>query len=441
MALPAEAVGAGVVVLYEVKMKVLVIGSGGREHALVWKIKQSPRVSKVFCAPGNGGIADLAECVNIKADDIQGLMKFARDHKIGLTVVGPEVPLVLGIVDEFERAGLKIFGPSKAAARLEGSKVFAKEFMLRHKIPTAGFRSFADMPEANSYLATVNFPVVVKADGLAAGKGVIICADKSEAADALKKIMSDRVFKEAGAKVVLEEFLEGEEASILAVADGKDFIILESSQDHKRIFDNDTGPNTGGMGAYSPAPVVTRVLMREIGSSIIQPVIGGMKKGGHPFKGILYVGIMVTKEGPKVLEFNTRFGDPETQAVLPRLKTDLVDILLASVDGRVADVKLEWDSRACVTVVMAAGGYPGDYTTGQEIKGLTDVPKDAIVFHAGTKKDSDKIVTSGGRVLGVTALGNGIAEAISNAYEAAQKISFEGCQYRKDIGKKALNRA
>ena len=422
-------------------MKILVIGSGGREHALVWKLKQSPRVSEIFCAPGNGGIAGLAQCVDIKADDVPALLKFVQDNKIGLTVVGPEVPLVRGVVDAFEKGGLKIFGPSKAAAMLEGSKVFAKDFMVRHHVPTAKYLSFDTFEAAVAGLDEFAFPLVVKADGLAAGKGVIICLTKAEAKAALSEIMAKKVFKDAGVRVVIEEFLVGEEASILAVADGKDFIILESSQDHKRIFDDDKGPNTGGMGAYSPAPVVTPALMKKISSQVIKPVIDGMKREGMPFKGILYAGIMVTRHGPKVLEFNTRFGDPETQAVLPRLKSDLVDVMIASVEGRLAGMRLQWDRRPCVCVVMAAGGYPGDHATGKVITGLENVSADAVVFHAGTRKDGDFIVTSGGRVLGVTALGKNIADAIKNVYAAVGKIAFDGVQYRRDIGKKALDRS
>lgn len=421
-------------------MKVLVIGSGGREHALVWKIRQSPRVSEIYCAPGNGGIAQIAKCVNIKADDIVGLLSFAKEHKIGLTVVGPEVPLVLGIVDEFEKAGLKAFGPSRAAARLEGSKAYAKSFMKRHKIPTAEYRDYDNYQKAVQEAVHLEHPLVIKADGLAAGKGVVISTSALSTAGTIQMMMVDHQFGSAGNQIVIEGFLSGEEASILAVADGVDFIILESSQDHKRIFDNDQGPNTGGMGAYSPAPVVTPALMKQIADTVIKPAIDGMRKDGSPFKGILYAGIMVTEQGPKVLEFNTRFGDPETQAVLPRLKSDIVDMMLASVEGRLSGMKLEWDSRACVCVVMAAGGYPGDYSSGKEIKGLGAVPSEAVVFHAGTKKDGNKVLTSGGRVLGVTALGAGIARAIESAYGAAGKISFDGCQYRKDIGRKALNR-
>ncbi len=421
-------------------MKILVIGSGGREHALVWKLHQSPKVEKIYCAPGNGGMADLAECVEIKADDILALADFAKDKGVDLTVVGPEVPLVAGIVDLFEEDGLKIFGPSKAAARLEGSKVYAKNFMKRWDIPTARYAAFTDAAAALEYLQDHSYPLVVKAAGLAAGKGVIICQDFFEAEDAVSKIMTDKIFKEAGNSLVIEEFLVGEEASILAVCDGKDFLLLDSSQDHKRIFDNDEGPNTGGMGAYSPAPVVTMGLAEEIERTVIRPVVEGMADEEAPFKGILYAGIMVTKDGPKVLEFNVRFGDPETQAVLPRLKTDLVDVMLASADGQLKGMKLEWDTRACVCVVLAAGGYPGEYVTGKPISGLDQDFETGVVFHAGTKRQGDKILTSGGRVLGVTALGNGINEAIDKAYVAVGKISFEGCQFRKDIGKRALGR-
>ncbi len=422
-------------------MRLLVIGSGGREHALVWKLKQSPRVAKIFCAPGNGGIGGLAECVDIKADDIPALLGFARDHQVALTVVGPEVPLVAGIVDAFEKAGLKIFGPSMAAARLEGSKVFAKDFMARHCIPTARYATYDTLDAACAGLKGFTLPVVIKADGLAAGKGVIICDTWEEAGHALKLMMAERVFKEAGARVIIEEFLCGEEASILAVADGKDFIILESSQDHKRIFDDDKGPNTGGMGAYSPAPVVTPELMAQIARAVIRPVIDGMSREGAPFKGVLYAGIMATRHGPKVLEFNTRFGDPETQAVLPRLKSDLVELMLASVEGRIAGLALEWDPRACVCVVMAAGGYPGNYEAGKVIFGLDRVSDKAVVFHSGTRQEAGRTLTSGGRVLGVTALGQGIAAALGHVYAEAAKISFEGAHYRRDIGRRALQRS
>lgn len=421
-------------------MKILVVGSGGREHALIWKIRQNPRVSRVFCAPGNGGIADMAECVDIKADDIIALADFALAEGIDLTVVGPEVPLAAGIVDLFEEEGLKIFGPSQAAARLEGSKVFAKNFMKRWDIPTAGYAAFSNEKAALAYLAGQKYPLVVKASGLAAGKGVIICRDQAQAEGAVSRIMSGKMFSDAGNSVVIEAFMSGEEASILAIADGKDFIVLESSQDHKRIFDQDEGPNTGGMGAYSPAPVITPALSRVIADTIIRPVMEGMADEGSPFKGILYAGIMVTADGPKVLEFNVRFGDPEAQAILPRLKSDLVDLMLASVEGRLAEGKLEWESRACVCVVLAAGGYPGESPVGAPINGLDRVSSLAHIFHAGTRKQGVGVVTAGGRVLGVTALGEDIAAAINQAYGDVSKITFEGMQFRRDIGKKALDR-
>ena len=423
-------------------MRILVVGSGGREHVLIWKLAQSKSVNKIYAAPGNGGVAELAECVDIKADDIGGLLDFAIKKKIDLTVVGPEIALVAGIVDAFEEKGLKIFGPSRAAAQLEGSKNFAKEFMARHNVPTAKFKTFDNAKEAKSYLQEVVVPVVVKADGLAAGKGVIICKTIKEAQDAIDLIMEQRAFKEAGKRVVVEECLEGEEASILAIGDGDNFIMLDSSQDHKRIFDQDQGPNTGGMGAYSPAPVVSQELFIRIASGVIAPVIEGMKKEGNEFKGVLYAGIMVTKDGPKVLEFNVRFGDPETQAILPRLKSDLVDIMLAAIDGKLDKINLEWEGKACVCVVMVSGGYPGSYEKGKVISGLEDAgtQEGVVVFHAGTKQKNGKILTSGGRVLGVTGLGTGIKDAIDNTYKAVEKIDFPKRHYRRDIGFRALSR-
>lgn len=421
-------------------MKILVIGSGGREHTLVWKILQSKRAEEIYCAPGNGGIAEMAKCVDIKTDDIKGLFRFAKEKKIDLTVVGSETPLAAGIVDQFEKVGLKIFGPGKKAAQLEGSKVFAKEFMQKHNIPTADFKVFDDVVEAETYLRGKSFPLVIKADGLAAGKGVVICQSLKEAKAALDDIMRKKIFKEAGNKVVIEECLEGEEASMLAISDGGNFVLLESSQDHKRIFDGDLGPNTGGMGAYSPAPVVSREVARSISFNVMLPAIQGMKKEGHPFKGVLYAGIMLTTDGPKVLEFNVRFGDPETQAVLPRLKNDLVEVMLASCEGKIHQIKLDWDKRACVSVVMSSRGYPGNYEKGKEIAGLKEAAavSSTIVFHAGTEKKGGKILTSSGRVLGVTSLGDTIEEAIEHAYEAVEKIKFDGCFFRRDIGAKAL---
>ena len=421
-------------------MKILIIGSGGREHVLAWKIKQSPLVKEIYCAPGNGGISKIAECVDISADDIPALIRFASEKEIDLTVVGPEAPLVAGIVDAFEREKLKVFGPSKEAAQLEGSKVFAKEFMYEWNIPTAGFQKFCIIEEAKEYLRQVMFPVVVKADGLAAGKGVIICRDFIEAEKAVDEIMAERIFQEAGNQIIIEECLEGEEVSILAISDGDHYCLLDSSQDHKRIFDDDVGPNTGGMGAYSPAPILTEKLYKTIENRIIDPVIRGMQKSGTPFKGVLYAGLMITFDGPMVLEFNVRFGDPETQAILPRMKSDIVELMLASCDGQVGNVKLEWDKRSCVCVVMSSGGYPDEYEKGKEISGLKDAEKikDTVVFHAGTKKEDGKIVTSGGRVLGVTSLGNGIETAIEQVYNAVDKINFERCFFRRDIGAKAF---
>ena len=420
-------------------MKILVIGSGGREHALVWKIRQNPKVKEIFCAPGNGGICDIAQCVDIPVDDLEGLLKFAQKNKIDLTVVGPESPLASGIVDLFEKKNLKIFGPRKDAAQLEGSKVFAKEFMKRHEIPTAGFRSFESLTEAQTFIKKERFPLVVKADGLAGGKGVVICNSLKEAEAALLDIMDKKIFKEAGKKVVIEEYLKGEEASILAVSDGVDFVMLDSSQDHKRIFDGDIGPNTGGMGAYSPAPIITQSLKREIGTTIIKPVIDGMRKEGKPFKGILYAGLMIADDWPRVLEFNVRFGDPETQVLLPRLKNDLVDLMFASCSGQLKGTRLQWDSRSSVCVVMSSRGYPGEYEKGKEITGLNQV-KDSqtIVFHAGTKREGNKILSWGGRVLSVTSLGDEIEEAIERVYAYTDKIKFDGCFFRRDIALKAL---
>ncbi|MDD3374389.1 MAG: phosphoribosylamine--glycine ligase [Candidatus Omnitrophica bacterium] len=423
-------------------MNVLVIGSGGREHALVWKLKQSPKVKNIFCAPGNGGIEKDAKCVDIKIDDIQGLRDFAQKNNIGLTVVGPEIPLVAGIVDSFEEKGLKIFGPSKQAAQLEGSKVFSKEFMKKYDIPTASFQSFDDAEKAKAFLEDKVFPLVVKADGLAAGKGVMICQNKEEAEQALDEIMLEKVFSEAGNRVIIEDCLVGEEASILAISDGHQFVVLDSSQDHKRIFDEDIGPNTGGMGAYSPTPVITKEKLVDIALNVIGPTIQGMKEEGAPFKGVLYAGMMMTQDGPMVLEFNVRFGDPETQAILPRLKTDLLDVFLSACNGSLHEIRLEWDKGTCVCVVMSSRGYPGVYEKGKVIKGLSDVQEcaDTIVFHAGTKKQNDQIVTCAGRVLGVTSLGNDIEQAIVKVYNAVEKIQFEGCFFRRDIGEKALKR-
>lgn len=422
------------------KMKILVVGSGGREHALVWKIAKSPRVKQIFCAPGNAGIAKDATCVPIKAEDIDGLLSFAKKEGIDLTVVGPEVPLTMGIVDVFRRNGLKIFGPTKEASVLEGSKVFAKEFCRRHNIPTAKSATFTDVKEAGSYLLKQRMPVVIKADGLAAGKGVIICKNIAEASEALEDIMVDRAFGDSGNKVVIEEFLQGEEASFIAISDGKNVLPLATSQDHKRVFDDDRGPNTGGMGAYSPAPIVTQEIYDRVMNQVVKPVIKGMTAEGRPFVGVLYAGLMIREGNINVLEFNCRFGDPETQPIMMRLKTDLVDAIEAAIGGTLDKIKLEWDNHPSVCVVMASGGYPESYEKGKVIRGLSDAKSlpDVTVFHAGTILKDGEYLTSGGRVLGVTALGSDIAHAIKNAYTAVEKITWEGMQYRKDIGRRAI---
>jgi len=423
-------------------MRVLVIGSGGREHALLWKIKQSKRVKKLFAAPGNGGTASLAENVPVKADDIKGLLEFSLREKIDLTLVGPEVPLTMGIVDVFGEKGLRAFGPSGKAARLEASKIFTKELCRSENIPTADFEIFDNAEKAKKYIAGKNMPLVVKADGLAAGKGVIIAKTEKEASRAIDSIMVAKEFGSSGDRIIIEECLEGEEASIIVVSDGENIVPLASSQDHKRIFDNDLGSNTGGMGAYSPAPVVTTEIFNYTVSKMIKPVIKGMKKQGVLFKGVLYAGIMITKEGPKLLEFNARFGDPETQAILPRLSSDLVGLLEGSIDGTLKDYSLDWDKKSSVCVVMASGGYPEKYEKEKEIRGIEEAAslKDTFVFHAGTHSEpgSEWVVTSGGRVLDIVALGDSIKEAIDKAYTACERIKFDQMHYRKDIGHRAL---
>ncbi len=420
-------------------MKVLIVGSGGREHALVWKISQSPKVDKIYCAPGNAGIAQQAECVAIKADDLDGLLAFAQQNQIDLTVVGPEVPLTMGIVDKFQEQGLKIFGPSGKAAEIEGSKTFAKDLMAKYNIPTAKYGAFTDAAEAKAFLDTVGLPCVVKADGLAAGKGVLICETKAEAEEAIADILVDNKFGSAGSRVVVEEFLTGQEVSMLAFTDGRTVVPMVSSQDHKRIWDGDKGLNTGGMGAYSPAPVYTADIHKIVVPQVLEATVKAMEAEGRSFSGILYAGLMLTADGPKVLEFNARFGDPETQAVLPRLKSDLVDIFLAIIDGRLDEMNIEWHEEAAVCVVIASGGYPETSDKGRVITGLKEAAATgAIVFHAGTKEDNGSIVTNGGRVLGISALGKDIAEAIANAYKGVKEVKFENMQYRTDIGKKAF---
>ncbi|HEY3965937.1 MAG TPA: phosphoribosylamine--glycine ligase [Planctomycetaceae bacterium] len=422
-------------------MKVLVVGHGGREHALVWKLAQSPTVSKVFCAPGNAGTAVDGINVDIGATNIDGLLKFAKAEDIGLTVVGPEAALVAGIVDAFEAAGLRIFGPSRLAAELEGSKVFAKDLLRQSTIPTAEAQIFSDAETAEAYIADrEEVALVVKADGLAAGKGVTVCANKAVALDAVKRIMRQKEFGEAGKRVIIEERLDGEEASILALTDGSTIVPLETSQDHKAAFDEDRGPNTGGMGAYSPAPLITPALMDQIIGQILVPTVHAMKKRGRPFKGVLYAGVMITHQGPKVLEFNTRFGDPEAQPLLMRLKTDLAPLLVAIADGTLDQhPPLEWDPRPAVCVVMAAAGYPGEYEKGSVIRGLEEAARlsNVKVFHAGTELRGGQPVTSGGRVLGVTALGDNISDAKLRAYQAVKCIRWDGAWCRHDISDKA----
>lgn len=425
-------------------MNVLVVGSGGREHALVWKIRQSPRVRSVYCAPGNPGIAELAECLPIKATAIAELAEAATREKIDLTVVGPEQPLAEGIVDHFEAIGLKIFGPTKRASQLEWSKAFAKDFMQRHTIPTARSKTFSrtEDTEARTYLQSVPMPVVLKADGLAAGKGVVICSERTDALKMLSEMQ--RQFGPAGDRIVVEEFLEGEEASIFAICDGKEFVTLAPAQDHKRAFDNDRGKNTGGMGAYAPAPIVTNGILRDVEDSIIRPTLRGMHNEGRPYKGCLYVGLMITSEGPKVVEYNCRFGDPETQVVLPLYSSDLVELLEAACSGNIGTFHKRGPAASstpsAVCVVLASQGYPDEYPTGLEITGLEEVEamNNVLVFHAGTKISGGTLVTAGGRVLGVTAIHPQLGEAIHDAYEAVRKISFAGMHYRRDIGKKAF---
>jgi phosphoribosylamine---glycine ligase len=421
-------------------MKILVIGSGGREHALVWKISQSPNTKKIFCAPGSAAIGELAEIVAIAPEQIEPLADFAAREKIDLTVVGPELPLTLGIVDLFQQRGLRIFGPNRLAAQLEGSKAFAKEILRDTGIPTAAFGAFADAAAAKDFIATQKMPVVVKADGLAAGKGVLVCATRSEAQAAVDAILVNQCFGTAGKKVVVEEFLDGEEASFMVLTDGAHILPLASSQDHKRVFDQDQGPNTGGMGAYSPAPVITAEVQGRIFSDVLIPLLAGLKKRNIEYRGVLYVGLMITRDGPKVLEFNARFGDPECQPIMMRLKSDLVALMDAVINGTLAEARAEWHANPAVCVVLTAGGYPGTYETGKEIQGLEKLQEwsSGFVFHAGTAKENDRWLTHGGRVLGVTARGKDIRGAVHNAYRAVGEISWDGMHYRKDIGRRAL---
>jgi len=422
-------------------MKILVIGSGGREHALVWKLARSPRVSEIFCAPGNAGTGQIARNVPILISDHNALVKFAEAQGIDFTVVGPDDALAAGIVDHFQQAGLRIFGPTQSAARLESSKVFAKEFMQRHGIPTAASGHFSDSAQAHCFCQENRYPLVIKADGLALGKGVIIAQTPSEAAEAISAIMEKRQFGAAGDRVVIEEFLTGQECSIHALVDGENYLLFPAAQDHKQIFDGDQGPNTGGMGTFSPPEkLVTPEMIGRIHREVMEPFMAGLKKDGLLFRGLLFPGVMVTAEGPKLLEFNCRFGDPETQVLLARLQSDLLDLLEATVDGKLATVTPQWDARAAVCVIMASGGYPGSYRSSEPINGIAEAEalEGVTVFHAGTKRVDHELVTAGGRVLGVTALGADLQAARTRAYEAVSRIQFEGATFRRDIGAKGL---
>ena len=421
-------------------MKVLIIGSGGREHALAWKLSQEKVIEKIYAAPGNGGTAKIGTNVSISSEDIPSLLTFARDNKIDLTVVGPEAPLTLGIVDAFNEHGFTIFGPTKGASQIEGSKSFSKNLMKKYGIPTGAFEEFTDLDAAKKYIKKIGAPIVVKADGLAAGKGVIICHTEDEALNAVDLIMARREFGDAGNKIVIEELLIGEEASFLAFSDGKTVLPMATSQDHKPIYDNDRGPNTGGMGAYSPAPVVTRELFDHVMQDIMIPTVRGMEAEGFPYRGVLYAGLMIKDNRVNVLEFNARFGDPEAQPLLMRLKGDLSPILFATIRGDLKNHVLAYDERPAVCVVMASRGYPGSYEKGKEIRGIDDAEKvgGVVVFHAGTRRDGDRVTTSGGRVLGVTAIGDDLKQAIGRAYDAAKIISWDGAQYRTDISAKGL---
>jgi phosphoribosylamine--glycine ligase len=421
-------------------MKVLLVGSGGREHALAWTLAKSPRLTTLYAAPGNPGIADHAQCVNIAADNVESLLEFARKEKIDLTVVGPEAPLVKGLVDAFLQAGLRVFGPTAEAAELEGSKVFCKNLLRKYGIPTAAYRVFTDARAALDYVKTAPHPLVVKADGLAAGKGVVVCAREPESTAAIESIMVQKVYGSAGDRLIVEECLVGPEASILALTDGKTILVLETAQDHKRLQDRDRGPNTGGMGAFSPTPVVSGEDQARIEREVLVPVVHAMNHERRRFKGVLYAGMMLTTGGPKVLEFNVRFGDPETQAILPRLRSDLLDLMDRVVEGTLEEATIAWDPRPAICVVVAAKGYPGKVESGQPIRGLEEAAKvpDTVVFHAGTARKGGEIVAAGGRVLGVSSLGKDLVEARDRAYAAVKAIRLDGSQHRTDIGAKAL---
>jgi len=416
-------------------MKVLVVGGGGREHAICYKLAQSPRVKELFCVPGNAGIADIARCVDISAEDISGIVALASEEKFDMAVIGPEVPLAMGIVDELEKVGVKTFGPDKNCSRLEASKKFTKDFLIRHNIATSKSKEYTKIEDIKADIGIYGYPMVIKADGLAAGKGVVLAQSAEEAEKAIDEMMGEKIFGSAGDRVLVEECLFGVEASMLCFVDENTIVPMESAQDYKRVFDNDEGPNTGGMGSYSPSLLFDDAMKKRVMDEILLPTLRGFQEDGLKFKGVLFVGLMLTNEGPKVIEFNNRFGDPETQAVLVRLESDLMDIFEAVCDNKLAEIDIMWSEKRAVCVGLASGGYPGSYEKGKVITGFTDVEPDVIVFHAGTKFDGDDIVTNGGRVLGVTALGTTNDEARAKAFENVKKISFEGMHYRKDIGK------
>ena len=416
-------------------MKILVVGGGGREHAICWKLSNESNVEKIYCAPGNAGISNVAECINIGDGDIEALLQFAKTNEIDLTIVGPEVPLVAGIVDEFEKENLKVFGPNKKCARLEGSKAFSKDFMIRHNLPTAKYKEYTDLDKAIDEIDEFGYPVVIKADGLAAGKGVVISENREDAIETLKEMMADHKFGNAGDKIVIEEFLTGVETSILAFVDNDTIVPMVSAKDHKKVFEGETGLNTGGMGTFSPSEIYTDELAKEIQEKILDKTLEGFKKDNLDYKGILFVGLMITEDGPKVLEYNVRFGDPETQSVLFRLNTDLNKIMTAIIDNNLKNIEINYSKEEAICVMLTSGGYPEDYEKGKVITGLENLDSDIVVFHSGTKFDGEKVVTNGGRVIGITAKGSSVKEASDKVYENIKKINFEGMHYRKDIWK------
>jgi phosphoribosylamine---glycine ligase len=419
-------------------MKVLVIGSGGREHAIVWKLAQSSRVSQLFCAPGNTGIESLATCVPLLVEDLAGLQQFVTRERIDLTVVGPEVSLALGIVDEFRKAKLKIFGPTRRAAQIESSKAFSKNLMSRHHIPTAAAQSFDALQPALDYLDRQTLPIVVKADGLAQGKGVVVAATREEARQTVVSMLEQGAFGQAGRRVLIEEFLDGEEATVMAFTDGKTIVPMVAAQDHKRVGDGDSGANTGGMGAYAPAPIVTPELIQTVMKDVFHPAVEGLSRMGSPYQGVLYAGLMIVRGKPSVLEFNARFGDPETQVVLPLLQTDLLDVIEAVIEHRLDQLTVKWHAHSAVCVVMTSKGYPGHYEVGIPIQGLDSSIQDTMVFHAGTKQQGENVVTAGGRVLGITGIGPDLMTARERAYDTVRQIRFDGCHFRSDIAHRAL---